>query len=215
MEGMQQVLEDIRDLLAPKENFSIVVTSSGTDWTTHLSLPLFLNPKRRYELALVNLEAYNSLPNITEANNHFVYSPNGTTWKTITLPEGSYELVQINTEIQRQLEANGDWKSSKNTHYITVGANPSTLRTFIKIDSTAYQVDMASSTIRPTVGFNPQTLTSGYHEGENPVNILSVNTILVNCDIISGSFLSGNHATRCLFILSRCLTRLQGYRVTE
>ena len=27
MEGMQQVLEEIRDLLAPKENFSIVVTS--------------------------------------------------------------------------------------------------------------------------------------------------------------------------------------------
>jgi len=123
MEGMQQVLEEIRDLLAPKENFSSVVTSSGTDWTTHLSPPLFLNPKRRYELALVNLETYNSIPNITEANNHFVYSPNGTTWKTITLPEGSYELVQINTEIQRQLEANGDWNSSKNTHYITLGAN--------------------------------------------------------------------------------------------
>jgi len=79
MEGMQQVLEDIRDLLAPKENFSIVVTSSGTDWTTHFSPPLYLNPKRRYELALVNLETYNSIPNITEANNHFVYSSNGTT----------------------------------------------------------------------------------------------------------------------------------------
>jgi len=73
---------------------------------------------------------------------------------SITLPEGSYELVQINTEIQRQLEANGDWNSSKNTHYITVGANPSTLRIFIKIDSTTYQVDMASSTIRTTLGFN-------------------------------------------------------------
>ena len=100
--------------------------------------------------------------------------------------------MQINTEIQRQLEANGDWNSSKNTHYITVGANPSTLRTFIKIDTAAYQVDMASSTIRTTLGFNPQTPTSGYHDGENPVNILTVNTILVNCDIVSGSFLSGN-----------------------
>jgi len=51
---------------------------------------------------------------------------------------------------------------------------------------------MASSAIRKTLGFNPQTLASGYHEGENPVNILTNNTILVNCDIISGSFFSGN-----------------------
>lgn len=113
MEGVQLVLEKIRDLLAPKENFSIVLTSAGTDWTTHISPPLYLNPKRRYELALVNLETYNSIPNITEANNHFVYSPDGIVWKTITLPEGSYELVQINTEIQRQLQANGDWNSNK------------------------------------------------------------------------------------------------------
>jgi len=44
----------------------------------------------------------------------------------------------------------------------------------------------------PTTSLWGQTLTSGYHEGENPVNILTVNTILVSCDIISGSFLSGN-----------------------
>ena len=51
---------------------------------------------------------------------------------------------------------------------------------------------MALSTIRTTLGFNPQTLTGGYHEGENPVNILTVSSILVNCDIISGSFLNGS-----------------------
>lgn len=73
-----------------------------------------------------------------------------------------------------------------------MGANPSTLRTFIEIDNTVYQVNMALSTIRTTLGFNPQTLTGGYHEGENPVNILTVSSILVNCDIISGSFLSGS-----------------------
>ena len=37
MEGVQLVLEKIRDLLAPKGNFSIVLTSAGTDWTTHIS----------------------------------------------------------------------------------------------------------------------------------------------------------------------------------
>ena len=124
--------------------------------------------------------------------------------------------MQINTEIQRQLEANGDWSSSKNTHYITVGANPSTLRSFIEINSTTYQVDMASSTIRTMLGFNPQTLTSGYHEGESPVNILTVNTILVNCDITSGSFLSGTQqpVVYSFFPTSHRAIRLSSHRIT-
>ena len=31
----------------------------------------------------------------------------------------------------------------------------------------------------------------GFHESENPVNILSINSILVNTDIISGSYVNG------------------------
>jgi hypothetical protein len=193
MDGMQKVLEEIRDLLQPKENFSIVLSSDTTDWTTFFNPPLYLDPKRKYEFALVNLETYNSIPNVTATNNTFVYSPDsGTTWKTITLPEGSYELAQITAEIQRQLETNGDWNAGAQSHYITVGANKSTLRAFLEITSPAYQVDMASSSIRTTLGHIPQTLISGYHEGENPVDILSVNSILVNCDFINGSFLNGS-----------------------
>jgi len=77
-------------------------------------------------MALVNLEIYNSIPNITVANNTFVSSHNGgSLWKKITLPEGSYEISQINAAIRRQLEVNGDWNSDDKSHYITVGANPS------------------------------------------------------------------------------------------
>src|SRR6218665_3154665 len=197
MDGMQKVLEEMRDLLRlpPQvgESMSIVVTSNTTDWSTYFSPPLFLDPKRKYELALVNLETYNSVPIITTANNTFVYSPDsGVTWKTITVPEGSYEVIQINAEIQRQLEANGDWNAGAGEHYISVGPNLSTLRAFIKIESATYQVDLAASSIRTTLGFNAQTLSSGYHEGENPVDILQVSSILVNCDIVGGSTLSGS-----------------------
>jgi len=100
-------------------------------------------------------------------------------------------VAQINAAIQQQLEVNGDWNSSGQTHYITVGANPSTLRAFIEITSITYQLDVALSSIRTTLGFDPQTLTSGYHEGKNPMDILTVNSVFVNCDIISGWFLDG------------------------
>ena len=41
------------------------------------------------------------------------------------------------------------------------------------------------------LGFNHDVYTSDYQESENPVNILSVNSVLVNIDIISGSYLNG------------------------
>lgn len=53
----------------------------------------------------------------------------------------------------------------------------------IEITNSTYKVDMVVSVIRTTLGFDIQTLTSGYHESENPVNILIVNSILVNHDI--------------------------------
>jgi len=165
MDGMQKLLEKIRDSLAAKlltkENFSVVVSSETTDCTTIFSPAIHLDPQRRYEMALVNLETYNSIPNITVANNTFVYSHNGgSLWKKITLPEGSYEISQINAAIRRQLEVNGDWNADDKSHYITVGANPSTLRAFIYISNSSYHVDLSSSAIKSILGFTPKHLLS-------------------------------------------------------
>ena len=47
-------------------------------------------------------------------NNTFKYSTdNGKTWKTIRFAIGSYELNQINTEIQRQMIENIDYDEEK------------------------------------------------------------------------------------------------------
>ena len=69
--------------------------------TCHNSV--ILDPKKEYEAALLSLDTYNSIPNITEGkNNIFKYSTdNGATWKTITLNTGAYELAAINDEIKR------------------------------------------------------------------------------------------------------------------
>jgi len=45
------------------------------------------------------------------------------------------------------------------------------------------------------LGFNHAVYTSDYQESENPVNILSVNSVLVNIDIISGSYLVDSRVT--------------------
>src|SRR5688572_9749135 len=161
MERLEELLKEIRDLTLPKENFSIICSSDQTDYTTNFAPMFHLNPNKRFELALVNLESYNSIPNLDGTNNRFVYSiDTGKTWITIRLPEGCYEIPQINAAIQRQLERNGHWNHTVNpqSHYITVGANSSTLRAYVEITNANYRVNFSHSTIRSMLDFNPKAL---------------------------------------------------------
>lgn len=162
---------------------SIVVTSTETDFTNRFNNPITLNKK--YKMALTRLETYYSIPNITSENNTFVYNN-----KTITLPIGTYEIAHINREIQRQLELNDDWDFINKKHYIEIGANTATLCCYIYINNSNISVKMDQSTIRTVLGFSSRVLQMGYHESDGIVNIMPVNSIMVNCDIVGGSYVN-------------------------
>ena len=56
-----------------------------------------------------------------------------------------------------------------------------------------YEVDFKKDkSINSLLGFHSNLYTSGFHESENMVNILTINSILVNIDIISGSYVNGS-----------------------
>ena len=47
--------------------------------------------------------------------------------------------------------------------------------------------------MKDLLGFNEETVEGiGEHEGSSIVNILKVNSIFVNCDLVSGSFVNGS-----------------------
>ena len=48
------------------------------------------------------------------------------------------------------------------------------------------------NSINSLLGFDSKRYTSGFNESENIVNILTINSILVNIDIISGSYVNGS-----------------------
>ena len=48
------------------------------------------------------------------------------------------------------------------------------------------------NSINSLLGFYSKLYTSGFNESENMVNILTINRILVNIDIISGSYVNGS-----------------------
>ena len=65
----------------------------------------------------------------------------------------------------------------------------------------SYEVDLTRyNSINSLLGFHSKLYTSGFNESENMVNILTINRILVNIDIISGSYINGStQPTICLF----------------
>ena len=92
-----KLLEKIVKNTEHKTSFQIIVSGNESSFNTMFSPSLKLAREKVYEIALVNLETYYSFPNMDESNNIFVYSPdNGNSWVKIKIPEGSYEIDDIN-----------------------------------------------------------------------------------------------------------------------
>ena len=87
----------------------------------------------------------------------------------------------------------------KNYHYdkandkdnIEISANTNTLKSEMFLSNNS-EVDFRQyKSINSLLGFHSKLYTSGFHESEDMVNILTINSILVNIDIISGSYVNG------------------------
>ena len=176
-----------------KSSFYIALSEKNTHIRTKFSPLIQLDDKRKYEMALVNLETYYSFPNIDSSNNRFRYSPdNGATWKIINIPEGSYEIVDINEYIQRIMRENGHYDTAAEEYYISLEPNNNTLKSVLNI-SAGYKVDFKDeASIRSVLGFNARVYSSGYNESENLVDIISVNSLRITSDIIGSSYSNGS-----------------------
>jgi len=175
-------------------SFSMLVSynTSPAVYTCRIPTPIIL-PDYDFEIALVNLETWYSFTNVTSSNNLFKYSVDGgRNWKLITIETGSYELEAINDEIQRLMKANGDWDSDSNAYYITVSPNTSTLKSIIDVTNAYYKIDFTiPNSLRTILGFDAKILSQGHNISDYIVNIIDFNSIFVNCDCITGSYVNG------------------------
>ena len=168
---------------------TFIMTGTKSDFTTKYSPTIHLDPHKKYEVALLSVDLFNSIPNVTSKNNVFKYSVNnGNTWKTIELATGAYELSAINLELQRLLTERGDFD---NTFSIT--PNISKLTSIIEITKPQFKIDFGvANSIGTVLGFGNDVITQGYNESPKIVNIIQINSILINTDIISGSYVNGS-----------------------
>ena len=187
-----ELLEQIVKNTTHKTSFQIIVSNDKSNFNTRFNPKLELDRNKVYEIALVNLETYYSFPNIDETNNVFVYSPdNGNSTVKIKIPEGSYEIDDINNTIQHEMEKRGHYDEINEDYYINITPNTNTLRSVLILEN-GYQVDFnQQNSLAKILGFTGAKYTEGFHESENVVDILRINSILVNIDIISDSYVNG------------------------
>ena len=173
------------------KQITLTMTGNSCDFTTVYPNPIILDPHKKYEAALLSLETYNSIPNITDKNNTFLYSvDNGLSWKSITLEKDAYELNQINSEIQRQMVNNDDYDKTNDSFFINISI--SRLSSVIEITNPSYKINFdIENSIGSILGFTKETLSVGYKKSPKIVDIVNVNSILVNVDIIQGSYVNG------------------------
>lgn len=168
---------------------TFILSDTSTNFTT-INDSAVLDPNKQYEAALVYLSTYNSIPNVSaeKNNNKFTYSTdNGLAWKSITLDTGAYELEHVYHEIKRRIKENGDDESS-----IEITANISTFKSVVNIKNTSYQIDFREDqTIGSLLGFNKEVISFGYHKSSKKVDITVISSILINLDIITGSYVKG------------------------
>ena len=184
---MEQDIKKLLEYVEPAPQNLIVISGRDSKLHTKFIPPLEYNHSNvGYELCLIRLETYFSFPNIDSSNNNLRVSLNGT-WYDIKIPTGCYDISAINTVLQKQmLQLSGQKKMEQ---HVVISANKNTLRCVLEIrdDTTVVDFNVANS-LSTVLGFRrKQYKKSGLYESEDLVNILSVNSILVHCDIIDGS----------------------------
>lgn len=149
--------------------------------------PIDLDLKDSYCLGLIGFHSYHTIPNIEDNSNKFFYGDK----KQIVIPPGSYEIANIETYIQNQLLINRKNDSPKvdGDKLLSIKPNNNTLKCEIKSE---FDIDFSSSeSIGKLLGFSGSrgVLKSGIvHESDLPVEIVKVNTIRIECNIITGAY---------------------------
>lgn len=168
-----------------QESKSIVLTSRQSDFTVQLYPPIQTQENGHHEIALVGLDMYHSIPNVTPSNNEFVYEFRNEL-NRFHIPVGCYEIESLNNYIQKECV------KRNHSELFEIKANPNTLKCIIVIKDPDVKIDFnRKNSLRTLLGFGKTTVeTMGEHESPDIVKILSVNTILVLCDIIEGSYVN-------------------------
>lgn len=161
---------------------STTITISGNTCvlTADFYPPLYIDDGKEYLLGLVDFETYMSIPNIQPGNDKFYVGD-----RVITIPEGTYDLSDIEAYIVNKLK-----EIFTDKVVFLLKANSNTLKSNIFCSE---PVDFSKNdSIGRLLGFEKRIIAPlTYEQSDNVVNINKVNAICIDCNICVGSFNNG------------------------
>lgn len=171
-----------------------------SDVTSEQSMNIYpaqeLDPDKLYTISLISLSTYNTIANVNSTNNKLHYDD-----KSMTIPEGHYEIDDINRVIRTHLGV--EYKNNEYFHkllkeksvkpsdnFFNIYPNPNTLKCSVL---SSHTIDFTKeNSIGKLLGFKSRVLSPlEIHESDNTVNIFDINYINVECNIAMGSVVNG------------------------
>ena len=160
---------------------SVALTISGNTNILEASYSPAIELDDDYEIGLVLIETFNSIPNITSENNCFYFGEN----EKIIIPPGSYELSHIYAYLKSKIFDN----KPEGGEFTLIG-NTNIQRSEIYC---SYNIDFSPSkknNIGSVLGFSKFLQANTYHESTDRISTIKVNTVQVICDVSRGSYIN-------------------------
>ena len=182
--------------------------SRPEDFVIKFNPVMHLSPEMRHELAVDRVSMTYSWHNINAeyGNKTIKYSKNnGSSWKTITFVDGMYSYDDI-SEYMNQVISDNDDQPSNNRVGVKIYFVLTTYRVVIELGN-QWQLDIRDSSFGELIGFEPKIITETSYSSKLPNITNSIDSIHVNCDIVTDSITDGRYSNTLVVIPTDNLTR--------
>ena len=182
--------------------------STPQDFRIKFDPVMHLSNDMKHEIAVDRVSMTYSWHNINAeyGNNIIKYSKdNGSTWKQINIIDGMYSYDDISDYIN-EIISNNDDQPSNNRVGIKIYFVLTTYRVVVELGN-QWQLDIQNSNFGDLIGFEPMIIKNTSYSTKLPNITNSVDSIMVNCDIIADSITDGKKSNTLVVIPTENLTR--------
>ena len=191
MELPSKLLEQIAFNTRLKIDEHMLIVLDKSTHEEHPFQPLQTSNKQ-FKIAVTFPSAFNGIFNVTNRNNKIYFKKNliDEDLIQIRIPEGAYEIENLNDEIKRNIIDKEHYTEAN--YPFTIKPNFSTLGSIIEIEPqgpiNGFVFDDCNGKL---LRYNETILWEEYNLSPNPVDILSFDNIFIECDIAQGMIFKG------------------------